>query len=194
MKNIHNYWENFRSLKIKPICLKFTPVKILETERLLIRELIESDAEFIFDLLNQPSFIKYIGDRNVRTIDEAENFIETRYRKSYEDNGYGLYLVELKEDKTPLGISGFVKRDNFKYADIGFAFLPQFEKKGYAVESASALMKYGREILGFKEVLAITTQDNESSGRLLEKIGFKFDELIEMPNNEVLKLFSWREG
>lgn len=173
-------------------------MKILETERLLIRELIESDAEFILDLLNQPSFIKYIGDRNVRTVEEAKHFLETRYRKSYEDNGYGLYLVELStqhsELRTPVGICGFVKRDNFQYADIGFAFLPQFEKKGFAVESASALMKYGQEVLGFKEVLAITTQDNESSGRLLEKIGFKFDELIEMPNNEVLKLFSWREG
>lgn len=169
-------------------------MKNLETKRLIIREIIGSDAEFILDLLNQPSFIKYIGDRNVRTVEEAKDFLETRYRKSYEDNGYGLYLVELKENNMPLGICGFVKRDNFQYADIGFAFLPQFEKKGYAVESASAMMKYGEEVLGFKEVLAITTQDNESSGRLLEKIGFKFDELIEMPNNEVLKLFSWREG
>jgi RimJ/RimL family protein N-acetyltransferase len=169
-------------------------VKPIETERLIIRELIESDAEFILDLLNQPSFIKYIGDRNVRNVDEAKNFLETRYRKSYEDNGYGLYLVELKENNASLGICGFVKRDNFQYADIGFAFLPQFKGKGYAFDSASALMKYGEEILGFKEVLAITTQDNDSSGRLLEKLNFKFDELIEMPNNEVLKLFSWREG
>lgn len=169
-------------------------MKILETERLILREIIESDAEFILDLLNQPSFIKYIGDRNVRTVEDAKNFLETRYRKSYQDNGYGLYLVELKSDYSKLGICGFVKRDNFQYADIGFAFLPQFERKGYAFESASALMKYGKEVLDFKEVLAITTQDNESSGRLLEKLNFKFDELIEMPNNEILKLFSWREG
>ncbi len=164
-------------------------MKILETERLIIREIIESDAEFILDLLNQPSFIKYIGDRNVRTVDEAKNFIETRYRKSYEDNGYGLYLVELR---TPIGICGFVKRDNFPNADIGFAFLPQFEGRGYAVESAAAMMKYGAEVLGFDQVLAITTQDNESSGRLLQKLEFKFDELIEMPNGEVLKLYSWK--
>ena len=120
-------------------------MKILETERLIVRELVESDAEFILDLLNQPSFIKYIGDRNVRTADEAKDFIETRYRKSYEDNGYGLYLVELKTPdsrlQTAVGICGFVKRDNFQYADIGFAFLPQFEKQGYAFESASALME-----------------------------------------------------
>ena len=171
-------------------------MKILETERLIVRELVESDAEFILDLLNQPSFIKYIGDRNVRTADEAKDFIETRYRKSYEDNGYGLYLVELKTPdsrlQTAVGICGFVKRDNFQYADIGFAFLPQFEKQGYAFESASALMEYGRKVLEFKEVLAITTQDNESSRRLLEKLEFKFDELIEMPNGEILKLYSWK--
>ncbi len=167
-------------------------MKIIETKRLILREIVESDGEFILDLLNQRSFIKYIGDRNVRTVEEAREFIENRYRKSYENNGYGLYLVELKEDNAPLGISGFVKRDNFQYADIGFAFLPQFEKKGYALESALALMKYGQKILGFKEVLAITTQDNESSRKLLEKLGFEFDELIEMPNNEILKLFSWR--
>jgi RimJ/RimL family protein N-acetyltransferase len=168
-------------------------VKILETDRLIIREIETSDAEFILDLLNQPSFIKYIGDRNVRTLDDAKNFLETRYRKSYQDNGFGLYLVELQEDNTPLGISGFVKRDNFQYADIGFAFLPQFEGKGFAFESAAAMMKYGREILQFKEVLAITTQDNESSGKLLTKLGFNFDELIEMPNDEILKLYSWKE-
>lgn len=167
-------------------------MKILETERLILSEVTENDAEFMLDLLNQPSFIKYIGDRNVRTIDEAKDFIKTRYRKSYDDNGFGLYLVELKEDKTSLGICGFVKRDNFQYADIGFAFLPQFEKQGYAFESAQAVMEYGEKTLGFKEVLAITTQDNESSGRLLNKLNFKFNELIEMPNGEKLKLFSWK--
>ncbi len=185
-------------------------MKILETERLVLSEVTENDAEFMLDLLNQPSFIKYIGDRNVRTVEEAKDFIESRYQKSYHDNGYGLYLVELKTDDTlanarvfaieskdqkpkdKLGVCGFVKRDNFEYADIGFAFLPQFEGKGYAFESAAAIMNYGAETLGFKQVLAITTQDNERSGKLLEKLGFKFDELIEMPNNEVLKLFSWK--
>ena len=171
-------------------------MKILETERLILSEATENDAEFMLDLLNQPSFIKYIGDRNVRTVEEAKNFIETRYQKSYQDNGYGLYLVEtkskIKDQRSKIGVCGFVKRDNFEYADIGFAFLPQFEGKGYAFESAAAIMKYGEKTLGFKQVLAITTQDNERSGKLLEKVGFKFDELIEMPNNEVLKLFFWK--
>ena len=166
-------------------------MKILETKRLILREIVESDAEFILDLLNQPSFIKYIGDRNVRTVDEAANFLETRYRQSYADNGYGLYTVELKDSKTPIGICGFVKRAEFTDADIGFAFLPQFEKQGYAFESADAMMKYGSETLGLMRVLAITTQNNENSGKLLTKLGFIFLELIEMPTGESLRLFSF---
>jgi len=170
-------------------------VKILETERLILREIIETDDEFVLDLLNQPSFIKYIGDRNVRTIEQAREFIENRYRQSYREHGFGLYAVELKSEipnpKSQIGICGFVKRDSLPDADIGFAFLPQFCGKGYALESANAVMKYGRDVLGLARVLAITSQDNESSGRLLEKIGFKFESLIKMPpDTEELKLFS----
>ena len=166
-------------------------MKILETECIILREIVGSDAEFILDLLNQPSFIKYIGDRNVRTLQDSSEFIENRYRKSYRDFGYGLYVVELKETNTPIGICGFVKRDSLPDTDIGFAFLPQFCGKGYALESAKAVMKYGRDVLNLKRVLAITSQDNESSGRLLEKIGFKFEGLIKMPHDsEELKLFS----
>ena len=185
-------------------------MKILETERLILREIVESDDAFMLDLLNQPSFIKYIGDRNVRNLEQAREFIESRYRKSYADHGFGLYAVELKisdsrfqipdsQDQKPktknqnpvIGICGFVKRDTLPDADIGFAFLPEFEGKGYALESAKAVMKYGAEKLDLKRVLAITTQNNESSGRLLEKLGFKFDGLITQPHDTAeLKVFS----
>jgi [ribosomal protein S5]-alanine N-acetyltransferase len=166
-------------------------VKILETERIILREVTKDDAKFVLDLLNQPSFIRYIGDRNVRTIDEASNYIETRFTESYKKYGFGLWAVELKETSQPVGICGFVKRDSLPDADIGFAFLPQFEKKGFAYESAAAVMKYGRDVLKLKRVLAITSQDNESSVRLLEKINFKFERLIALPpEREELKLFS----
>lgn len=166
-------------------------MKILETERLILREVVETDAAFILDLLNQPSFIKYIGDRNVRTIKDAREFIESRYRQSYREHGFGLYTVELKENSAPIGICGFVKRDSLPDADIGFAFLPQFERKGYAFESADAVMKYGREVLGLKRVLAITSQNNENSAKLLGKIGLKFKQMIRLPyDDEELKLFS----
>ncbi len=166
-------------------------MKILETERTILREVTVADAEFILDLLNQPSFIKYIGDRSMRTIEQARDYIESRFVGSYKQFGFGMYAVELKKTAEPIGICGFVKRDSLPDADIGFAFLPQFERKGFAFESSDAVMNYGREVLGFKRVLAITSQENESSVRLLEKINFKFERLIKLPHSdEELKLFS----
>ena len=164
-------------------------MRILSTDRLIIRELdAEVDADFINRLLNSEKFIQYIGDRNVRSSEDAHAFIRDRYRKSYEDHGYGLYCVELK-DGTQVGMCGFVRRDTLPAPDIGFAFLPEFEGRGYGFESAAAMMTYGRDQLGFSEVLAITTIDNEASGKLLEKIGFEFDKNIDTPEGETLKLF-----
>lgn len=152
----------------------------------------EGDAEFVLDILNQPSFLRYIGDRGVRDVQQARDFIESRYRKSYRDNGYGLYAVDLRETGPTIGMCGFVRRDSLPGPDIGFAFLPQHEGKGYGTESAAAVMDYGRGVLDFTRVFAITSQDNDASGRLLEKIGLHFDRLVELPpDNEVLKLFVW---
>lgn len=166
---------------------------IVETDRLILRELDSaSDAEFVFELLNTPKFISYIGDRGVRSLEQARDFIDNRYRTSYREDGYGLYAVEQKIDASVVGICGFVKRDYLEHADIGFAFLPQFERKGYGFESASAMMKYGRETLGFTDVFAITSLDNDVSGHLLEKLGFKFERLIDS-GDEKLKLFCHRD-
>ena len=167
-------------------------MNILQTERLILRELITADdAEFVFELLNSPKFIKYIGDRGVRSVKDAADFIENRYRVSYRDNGYGLYAVERKDDCKSVGLCGFVKRDTLPGPDLGFAFLPEFERLGYGFESADAMMRYGRETLGFTSVLAITSQDNDASGRLLEKLGFRFERILNEPHdNESLKLYS----
>lgn len=166
-------------------------MKILETDRLILREIVETDGEFILDLLNQPSFIKYIGDRNVRSVDGAREFIRTRFMESYKQFGFGLWAVELKETNETIGICGFVKRDSLPEADIGFALLPQFERKGYAFESAAATLEYGKERLNFNRVLAITSKDNFASGRLLEKLGFAFERFIKMTDDsEEIKLFS----
>lgn len=165
-------------------------MNILETERLIFREMdSDNDAEFVCELLNSPKFIKYIGDRGVRNVEQAAAFIENRYRQSYRDNGFGLYAVERKIDNVSIGLCGFVKRDTLPGPDIGFAFLPEFEGNGYGFESADAMMNYGRDTLGFNQVLAITSLDNEISGRLLEKLGFKFERLIEN-DDETLKLFA----
>ena len=166
-------------------------MKILETERTILREVTKDDAEFILDLLNQPSFIRYIGDRNLRNVTQARDYIESRFMESYKKFGFGLWAVELKETNALVGICGFVKRDSLPDADIGFAFLPQYERKGYAYESADGVMKYGRSVLNLKRVLAITSKDNESSGRLLGKLDFVFERLIKLPpDDEELKLFS----
>ncbi len=165
-------------------------MNIIETERLIIREISASDDEFILDLLNQPSFIENIGDRNVRNLQQAREYIESRFTKSYRENGFGLYLVKQRK-KISVGICGFVKRDSLPDPDVGFAFLPQFCGKGYAYESAKAVIIYGLENLKIERVLAITTQTNETSIRLLGKLGFNFDGLTTQPHdNEELKLFS----
>ncbi|MGD9562687.1 MAG: GNAT family N-acetyltransferase [Pyrinomonadaceae bacterium] len=162
---------------------------ILETERLVLREAVSSDAAFVLDLLNQPTFKKYIGDRGVRSLGRAREYIAARFTQSYRDNGFGLWLVELRSDATPIGVCGFVKRSQLPDPDIGFALLPQFEKKGFAYEAANAVMAYGRNVLRLKRVLAITTYDNENSGQLLAKIGLELEGEVYM-NDDRLKLFS----
>ena len=168
---------------------------ILETERLALRKLSTDDADFVLELLNEPSFLQYIGDRGVRSLEDAREYILNRLVASYERNGFGLYLVELKESSIPIGISGLVKRDALPDADIGFAFLPAYWSKGYALESAAAVMNYAREVLGLPRIVAITSLDNEASAKLLEKIGLRFERLIKLSEDaEEVKLFTPKRG
>ena len=162
---------------------------IAETERITLRELTEDDASFVNELLNSPKFIKYIGDRGVRSDEDARKFIVERYRKSYEVNGFGLYAVLQKDDGIPVGMCGFVKRDTLPLPDLGFAFLPEHEGRGYGYESSIAALEYGRDELNLNEVLAITTLDNIASVGLLRKLGFEFERIFETPENESLNLF-----
>lgn len=163
--------------------------KIAETERLIIRELRDSDADFIYRLLNSPSFLKYIGDRGVRSVDDAREFIETRYRKSYEDNGFGLYAVETRLDGLPVGICGLVNRQELEKPDLGFAFLPECEGKGFGFESASAVLHHAKNQFDIEEVWAIATPDNFASHNLLAKLGFEFEKDLDSEIGDRLKLF-----
>lgn len=166
-------------------------MKVLETDRLILRRLNIDDDEFIIELVNDPSFIRYIGDKGVRTLDDARNYILNGPVASYEKFGYGLFATELKEGNVPIGMCGILKRDTLPHADIGFAFLPRYWNKGYAFEAAAAVMKYAREVLGMDQVLAITTPDNEASGRLLEKIGLRFEQMIKLSEDAAeVKLFT----
>jgi RimJ/RimL family protein N-acetyltransferase len=162
-----------------------TPVNVLETERLNLRQLDAGDAEFILELLNEPSFLHHIGDKGVRTLADAARYIATGPVESYARHGFGLWLVELKEAGVgvPAGICGLVKRDALPDADIGYAFLPRFWSRGYAREAADAVLGYASGALGLPRVLAIVNADNTGSIKVLEKIGLNFDRLVRLSDD-----------
>jgi len=149
---------------------------IVESERLVLRRFIPDDAAFILELVNEPSWIRFIGDKKIRTLEDARNYLINGPMAMYERVGFGLYMVELKEGGVPAGMCGLIKRDTLEDVDIGFAFLPRFWGKGYAHEAAVATMAYGSNALKLKRIVAITSPDNDSSIRLLEKIGLKYVE------------------
>ena len=150
---------------------------VLETERLLLRPFTTDDASFILILLNEPSFLRYIGDKKVRTLEDARQYLSNGPVASYQRNGYGLLLVELKETNTAIGMCGLLKRDELPDADIGFAFLPDYWNQGFAFEAAAAVMKDAREQLRLDRILAIVNPDNYASMKLLERLGLRFEEM-----------------
>ena len=158
-------------------------MKILETTRLTVRELTEDDAPFILTLLNDPAFLRFIGDRNVRTLDDARAYLQNGPIASYQRHGFGLYLVETKTDQTPLGMCGLIKRDTLPDVDIGYAFLPAFGGQGYAYEAAAAVLAYGKATVGLQRVVAIVTPDNERSLHLLGKLGLRFALMFTWPDD-----------
>jgi len=164
---------------------------VLETERLVLRRMTTDDAEFILKLVNEPSFIRFIGDKGVRNHADAVQYIQTGPVTSYQRFGFGLYLVELKESRVPIGMCGLVKRDSLPDVDVGFTFLPAFWSKGYAFEAAVAVKAYGTNVLGIGRLVAITNPDNESSIKLLEKIGLRFERMIRLSEDaSEIKLFA----
>lgn len=162
---------------------------VLETERLVLRHLTADDAELMFALMNDPAWLQYIGDRGIRTLDDARNYILTGPMDMYARFGFGMYLTERKADGVPIGICGLVKRDELEHPDVGFAFLPPFRSQGYGFEAGSAALAYARSVLGLEPILAITSLDNHTSRRLLEKLGLHFTRTIHFKGEE-LKLFS----
>ena len=145
---------------------------VTQSERLTLRRLTEGDAEFYCRLVNEPSWIRNIGDRGIRTPDDAANFIRAKTLPGYEALGFGLYAVERRTDGVPMGLAGLVRRDTLPGPDIGFAFLPEYWGKGYALEAARAVTEYARDTLGITRLLAIVSPHNAPSCRLLEKLGF----------------------
>jgi RimJ/RimL family protein N-acetyltransferase len=166
-------------------------LKTLETERLILRPLAEEDAPFMLELLNEPSYIQNIGDRKIRTEEGAKVHISKGPVASYAAHGFGLSLVMLKGTGEPIGICGLIKRETLEDVDIGYAFLPRFWSKGYAVESAFAVKQFAEEEIGLKRIVAITNPDNWRSIHVLEKIGMTFEKMIRLSEDDIeLKLFS----
>jgi len=169
---------------------KAAPRVALETGRLLLRELTAEDGNFIFQLLNEPSFLRFVGDKGIRTVDDARSWIAAGPRATYTRHGYGLYLVVLRTTGEPMGICGLVNRDWLEDPDIGFSLIPAYWGKGYAFEAASAVMMQAG-VHRLRRVLAITNPDNRDSIRLLEKLGFHFWKTVRTPDGlEQLSVWS----
>lgn len=162
----------------------------IETERLLLREYNLNDVPFIFKLMNSEGWLQNIGDRNIKTLEDAEAYMQKNYLSSYEKHGFGPYLVSLKEDGTPIGSSGLYKRDNLDFPDVGFAFLSEFANKGYAYESAKAVMNYAAEKLKLQTIVGITLPENSASIKLLKKLGLAEIGTYKYEDGEELLLFS----
>jgi RimJ/RimL family protein N-acetyltransferase len=163
---------------------------VIETPRLYLRELDLGDDAFILELLNEAGFMRYIGDKGVRTLDDAREYLLKGPMDSYGRNGFGLYAACLHSG-TPIGICGLVKRVGLDDPDVGFAFLARYWSKGYAVESAAAVLSHGRRVLKLDRIVAITSPDNASSIAVLEKIGLKFERMIRLVHDgPEIKLFS----
>jgi RimJ/RimL family protein N-acetyltransferase len=155
---------------------------VCETARLRLRHMLDRDAPFILELLNEPDFIRNIGDREVRTLEDARRYIQHGPMVSYSQHGFGLWLVELRHSGAPIGICGLLKRDYLQDVDVGFALREAHRGQGYAFEAAEAAMRHGTEDLGISRIVAITSPDNQASANVLRKLGLEFERTIHIPD------------
>ena len=158
---------------------------IIETERLFLREYTTDDASFMLRLVNEPSWLTYIGDRKVYSLNDAERYLTEGSIQSYEVHGFGFWKVVLKSTGEAMGSAGLAKRDYLDDIDLGFAFLPEFTGKGFAHEAATAIINYAKQTLGFSKLVAFTTKENASSIKLLMKLGFHFDHPMLLDEEEL---------
>ena len=162
-------------------------MQVLDSERLRLRHLdadSRTDAEFMIELLNQRSFIDNIADRGVRNIDDAVRHLREGPIASYAQHGFGLFAVELKADATLIGLCGLLKREYFEHPDLGYALLDRYAGRGYALEAAAATLAWARRTLGLTRIVASTAPDNRESIRVLEKLGFRFERMLQLPAYE----------
>jgi ribosomal-protein-alanine N-acetyltransferase len=165
---------------------------ILQTERLTLRELTLEDDAFVFELLNEPAYLRYIGDKGVRSPEDARKYISIGPLASYAKHGFGLWLVSLKDDQIPVGMCGLLQREGMESTDLGYAILARFHGRGFARESASAVLAHARSALKLGTLQAVTTPENFASIGLLGKLGFRFDRMITLQGQTgTSRLFVW---
>lgn len=165
---------------------------LAQTNRLLLSKITVDDAPFILELMNSPHWIKYIGDRNVRTVEDAENYLKNRTLKSYDTHGFGFYKIQVKaENLKPIGTCGLVKREELDDVDIGFSLLPDYEGKGYGFEASNEILKLAKNKFKLKKISAITLPSNVNSIKLLEKLGLSYEKKVKpFEDDEELLLFA----
>jgi ribosomal-protein-alanine N-acetyltransferase len=163
---------------------------ILETPRLSMRRFTLADAPFMLGLLTDPAFIRYIGDKSVRTVEHAEGYLRDGPLASYKQFGFGLMLVRLRDGLVPIGTCGLIKREQLPDVDIGFAYLPEFRGQGYAIEATRAVLAYGKRQFGLTRIVAIVSPANAGSIRVLEKAGMKFERMIRLGENDEVQLLA----
>lgn len=151
---------------------RFAPLIVLQTPRLRLRELRTEDAPFILRLVNDPAWLRFIGDRGIRTMEAARDYLVEGPLRMYAEHGFGLWLVEVRGMADPAGICGLLRRPSLPEVDLGFALLPEFRGSGYALEAARATMHHARNVLGLHRLLAVAAPDNAASLRTLENLGF----------------------
>ena len=164
---------------------------VLNTERLTLRRFTTDDAQFVLTLLNEPSFLRYIGDKKVRSLEDARQYIVNGPIASYDRNDFGLFVVELRESRAPIGICGLLRREELPAPDIGFAFVPAARGKGFAFEAATAVLQDARDRLRLQRIVASTSLDNEASIQLLQRLAFTFERVVRLAQDgEQLNLFT----
>lgn len=157
---------------------------LLKSNRLLLREINLKDADFIYRLMNDPAWLQNIGDRNIHSVKDAEAYIESKIFTSYQENGFGFYVIELLDSKKAVGSAGLVNREGLDHIDIGYALLPDYRGFGYAFEATKLIYEYGTTTLGLDKIVAIVNPENQKSIHLLEKLGLEFERMVVLPDTE----------
>ena len=165
-------------------------MKILETSRLSLHEFKVADAAFLLNIMNQPAYHQYIGDRGLRSISDAEKYIREIFESAYEKRGFGFWIVKLKETKAPVGFAGLAVRDELEQPDVGYAIQQEHAGNGYAEEATRGVLEYIRNFLNLPLICAITSPDNKASINVLIKCGFHFERCAPVfEDNEELNIY-----